>query len=104
MTSEVKRRPREISSVASYDGGGENTLAVTPLGLYWGKTNRPKQVIPHSRVVCVKSKRGAEGSCEGDVHHKNATTKVAQNFGAAKHFVRRNSEGESESKIYTDIQ
>ena len=56
MTSEVKRRPQEINSVALYDGGGENTLAVTLLGLYWGKTNRPKQVIPHSRVLCVKSK------------------------------------------------
>ena len=35
---------------------------------------------------------------------QNYTAKILQTFGAAKHFVPSNSEGESESKSYTDIQ
>ena len=54
--------------------------------------------------MCVKSKQGQEDFCEQDVHHKNATTKLSQNVGATKHYVPRNSDGESDLKSYTDGQ
>ena len=54
--------------------------------------------------MCVKIKRGEEVYHERDIHHKNATTKLLQIFGAVKHFIPRNSEGECESKSYIDIQ
>ena len=90
--------------VASDDGGGEYTPTVTSSGSHWSKKKRSKQEFLHIRVVCVKSNRGAEGSRNQYLHHKNATTKLSQTFGAVNHFVQRNSEGESESKNYTDIQ
>ena len=72
---------------------------------YWGRAaKRTKEEILNCRVVCLKSKRGLEGSRERDVHHSNATRALAQTFGAAKHFVPKNSEGESESTKYADIQ
>ena len=52
----------------------------------------------------MKNKRAPEGSCERDVHHSNATSALAQTFGASKHFVPKNSEGESESTKYANIQ
>ena len=54
--------------------------------------------------MCVKIKQGAEDSLEWDFHHKNATTKLSDTFGAVKHFVPRNLEGLSEYKSYIDIQ
>ena len=54
--------------------------------------------------MCVKINQGAEVSHKKDVHHKNGTTKKLQTFGAAKHFMTRNSEGGYGSKIYTYIQ
>ena len=55
-------------------------------------------------MMCLKSKRGPEGSRERDVHHKNAIHALSTLFGAAKHFIPKNSEGESESTKYSDIQ
>ena len=55
-------------------------------------------------MVGLKSKRGFEGSRERDVHHKNAIYALSSVFGAAKHFIHKNSEGESESTKYSDIQ
>jgi hypothetical protein len=54
--------------------------------------------------VCLKSKRGPERSRERDVHHKNVTYALSSLFGAAKHFIPKNSEGESEPTKYSDIQ
>ena len=72
---------------------------------YWGRAaKRTKEEILNCRVVCLKNKWGLEGSRERDVHHSNATRALAQTFGAAKHFVPKNSEGESESTKYADIQ
>ena len=55
-------------------------------------------------MLYVKNKRGTEGSRERNIHHANAKKVLLQIFGAAKHFVPNNWEGESESTTYTDIQ
>ena len=52
----------------------------------------------------MKIKLGGENSHERDIHHKNSTSTLSQNFGSAKHFVPRNLKGESKSNRYTDIQ
>ena len=93
MTSEVKVKLPSRNVVDSYDRGGEDTTTVTSSGSYWGNTKRSKKEIIQNRVVCVKIKQRAEGSHNIDIRHKNATTKLLHNFGAAKHFVPRNSEG-----------
>ena len=56
------------------------------------------------RVVCVKRKSGPEGSRERNIHHRNTTKVLSQNFGAAEKFVPKNLEGVYESTKYTDIQ
>ena len=90
MSSEVKRRMEVSNAVPSNERGSENTPTATSLGSYWGNTNISKQDIIQCRVVCIKIKRGSEGSRDRDVHHKNATSTLPHNFGAAKNFVPRN--------------
>ena len=58
MTSEVEGQLLLINVVASDDGGGEDKTTVTSSGSYWGNTRISKQEILHSRVLCVKRKRG----------------------------------------------
>ena len=61
---------------------------------YWGRAAKcTKEEILNRWVVCLKNKRGLEGSREQDVHHSNATKALAQTFGAAKHFVPRTRRG-----------
>ena len=55
-------------------------------------------------MVCVKKKRGPKGSRESDINHTNATKAISQNFGSANNFVPKNSEVESKSTKYTNIQ
>ena len=87
------------------DEGGHSVISSTSVASYWGRaTKRSKEEILQRRVVCDKSKRGPEGSRERDIHHKNATYALSQVFGAAAHFIPKNSEGESESTKYSDIQ
>ena len=52
----------------------------------------------------MKSKPGGESSHDQYVHQKNIIATLFQIFGATKHFVSRNLEGESKSNCYTDIQ
>ena len=55
-------------------------------------------------MVCVKRKRGPKGFRERNIHHRNTTKALFQNFGAAKHFFPKNLEGGSKSTKYTNIQ
>ena len=85
-------------------GDLNSVTSSTSVASYWGrKTKQSQEKILQRRVVCPKSKRGPEGSRERDVHHKNATYALSSLFGAAKHFIPKNSEGESESTKYSDI-
>ena len=98
MKIEVEGRLISSKVVAVDDGGDEDTPTATSSGSYWVNTKESNRDILQNGVVCVKSKQGSEGSREKYVHHKNATTKLSQTFGAAKQFFPRNSEGDSESK------
>ena len=55
-------------------------------------------------MVCHKNKRGLAGSKERDIHHTKATGALPSKFGAPRHFVPKNKEGESEAFKYNDIQ
>ena len=55
-------------------------------------------------MVCVKNKRGPEGSRESEIHHANATKALSHTFGDAKKFYPKNLEGGSDSTNYTNIQ
>ena len=54
--------------------------------------------------MCVKNKRGPGGISQRDIHHAKSTKALSQTFGAANHFVPKNSEGESKSTKSTDIK
>ena len=83
----------------------DNSIILSSSLSYWSRTTkRMKDKILQRRVVCVKRKRAPKGSKERDIHHGNATQAPPQTFGAAKHFVPNNSEKESKSTKYTDIQ
>ena len=83
MKNEVDRLLQASNVVASDNGGGEDTPTITSSGSYWGNTKRSKQEILQRRVVYVKSKQVIGVSCRRDIHHKNTTTKLYHNFGAA---------------------
>ena len=83
----------------------DNLIVLSSSSSYWGQTtNRTKEEIFQRHMVCVKSKRDPGGSREGSIHHTNATKALSHNFGAAKHFVPKNSERESKSTKCTNIQ
>ena len=98
--------------VGDGDGAGsgnadnaDNSIVSSPSSLYWGRTTkRTKEDILQLRVVCAKNKRWPKGSRERKIHHANATKTLSQTFGAAKHFISKNLEGESESTNYNDIK
>ena len=54
--------------------------------------------------MCVKNKLGPEGSRERNICPTNAMKVISQTFGAAKHFIPKNSEGYTKSTKYTNIQ
>ena len=62
-----------------------------------------EEILEHC-LVCVKSKRGPKGSRKRDVCHANKKKAISHNFGVSNNFSPKNSEGESESTNYTDIQ
>ena len=61
-------------------------------------------MIPQRHVECVKNKRAPKISREREIHHVNTTKALSQTFGAAKHFIPKNSEGDSKSTKYTRIK
>ena len=61
-------------------------------------------MIPQRHVECVKNKRVPKSSREREIHHVNTTKALSQTFGAAKHFIPKNSEGDSKSTKYTRIK
>ena len=82
-----------------------NPIVLSSSSLYWGLTNKQtKEEILQHCVVCVKRKHGTEGSSKCNIHHANTTKSLSHTFGAAKHFSPNESEGESESTKYVDIQ
>ena len=96
------------------DGGGayrgnanysEDSIVSSSSLLYWRRTTKQtKEEILQRCVVCVKNKRVPEGSRERNIHYANAMDAMFQTFGSANHFLPKNSEEESESNNYTDIQ
>ena len=65
---------------------------------YFGHSSkRTKQEVLKCRVICVKGDCGKAGSREHDNHHTAATAALLYKFGAAKHFLLRNLEGETKS-------
>ena len=65
---------------------------------YFGRiTKRTEQEVLKRRMICVKGNCGKAGSCEHNKHHFAASAALLYKFGAARHFVPRISEGETES-------
>ena len=73
--------------------------------LYWGRTTKQtKEEIFQQCVVCVKNKRGPEGSRERKIHHAKSTKALSHTFGAVKKFSPKSLEGASDSTKYTNIK
>ena len=73
IKSEVDIQLTSINDIASDNEGGEDTPTAMSSVSYWDKNKIP---IFQRSVLCVrKSKQEAEGSCEQDIHHNNATKK-----------------------------
>ena len=86
------------------DDDGDSIVSSSSFS-YWGcATNQTKEEILQHRFMCAKSKHGPEGSRERNICYCNATKALSHNFGAAKHFIPKNSEGEYESTKYTNIK
>ena len=75
----------------------DNSVVSSTSSSYWGRTTkRMKEEILQRNLMCVKNKRGPEGLRERGIHHANETKAQSHTFGAAKHFVPKNLEGDSE--------
>ena len=83
---------------------GDSIISSSSSSYLGRNANQTKEEILQRCVVCVKNKRVPEVSRERDIHHANATKVLSHTFGAAKHFVPKNSEEESESTKYTNIK
>ena len=93
------------SAASGNSGDADNSIASSSSSSYLGRpTKRTKEEILQQHVVCIKDKSGLKGAREPNTHHENATKVLSQTFGDEKQFVPKNSEGESESTKYTDIQ
>ncbi len=77
---------------------------ITPTGNYFDDANwHSHQDITARKIVCPKSKCGAQGSRDYDQHHLAATAAIPEPFGASQHFCTKNSDGKL-SYEYKDIQ
>ena len=73
----------------------DNSVVSSTSSSYWGRTTkRMKEEILQRNLMCVKNKRGPEGSRERDIHHSNAKKALSQTFEATKHFVPKSFKGE----------
>ena len=94
------------SNSARSSTSGNLTFAMSGAQAYFGRSSkRTEQEVLKRRVICAKGDRGKPGSRQRDKHHAAATATLLFKFGAAKHFVPRNSEGETESSSnYRNIE
>ena len=99
-SAQVYIHSRTSYHVPSVIGG----QTITPTGNYFDDADRRShQGITALKVVCPKSKRGAQGSRNYDRHHFATTAAIPKLFGAAKHFCTKNLDGKLSYK-YKDIQ
>jgi hypothetical protein len=103
----------ESRELASFDIGVHtdsnmaNTDTVNQLKLFFADSAPITEVdFAKNEVIIPKDKRGAEGSKEYSYAYALATTAMSPKLGAAKHFVTKNEDGESDpgNGNYRNIQ
>ena len=63
------------------DDDADDFIVLSSSALYWGRdTKQTNEDMLQRRVVCVKIKRGPEGSREQNIHHGNAMKALSQNL------------------------
>ncbi len=70
-----------------------DAIAQANSGYFCLPMGRTPAAIEHNQVVVKKEKRGEEGSKQFTLNYTAAAEELKPGFGAAKHFIQRNKDG-----------